>query len=104
MNRLFFVFGAVLALGTAPAAAADLAAGQQIYASECAQCHGRTGRGTAVFPTVRGKSAEFIAERLTQYRAGERVGPNSPLMIAAASDLSDPEIADVAAYIAASFE
>jgi cytochrome c553 len=101
--RLCFVLGAALSLNLAPPAAADTSAGQELYSAECAQCHGRAGRGTAVFPAVRGKSAELVSERLTQYRAGETLGPNSALMTAAVSDLTDAEIEKLAEFIAANF-
>lgn len=81
----------------------DLAAGAALYAETCANCHGRAGRGMASFPSIAGREAEYLAERLVQYRAGERVGPNSLLMIPMAADLSDADIADLAAYVSTTF-
>lgn len=101
--RMFFVLGAALSLNLAPAAAVETGAGQALYSAECAQCHGRAGRGTAVFPAVRGKSPEFVSERLMQYRAGETLGPNSALMTAAVRDLTDDDIEELAEFIGANF-
>ena len=78
---------------------ANIAAGERLFRGACAQCHGRTGRGQGSFPTVAGLEEEHIATRLTQYRAGERIGPNSGLMIPVASRLSDEDIANLAAFI-----
>ncbi len=103
MLRKSFVLGAALSLNLAPAAAADLNAGQELYSAEFAQCHGRTGRGTAVFPRIAGKTEDFVTERLKQYRAGETVGPNSALMTAAVNELTDADIENLAAFITTNF-
>ena len=47
---------------------------------------------------------DYIAGRLMQYRAGEKVGPNTPLMMPQATELSDDEIASLSAYISTSFK
>lgn len=95
---------AALTPGMAQAEDPDLAAGEAAYAETCGNCHGRSGRGMASFPSIAGKDAEFIASRLEQYRAGERIGPNSALMIPVAAELSDADIADVAAYVSTNFQ
>ena len=83
------------------ALAGDAAAGAAHYeAYACATCHGPTARGMASFPRLAGKEAPYLAERLATYRAGERVGANSALMIPHAADLTDGEIADLAAHLA----
>lgn len=84
--------------------AADTAAGEKMYASSCAQCHGRTGRGMASFPSVEGQEEDYLANRLEQYREGEDVGPNSGLMKPVAAKLSDEDIANLSAFIAANFQ
>ncbi|MEA2117782.1 c-type cytochrome [Halovibrio sp. HP20-50] len=94
----FVVLMVVTAL-TATAQAADKSAGETLYADECAQCHGREGKGMASFPSLTGRDADYIASRLETYRAGERVGANSSLMIPNATDLSDEDIANLAAYL-----
>jgi cytochrome c553 len=79
-------------------AAGDAAAGQQAFAA-CVSCHGPQGQGMAIFPKIAGQTAEYISGRLKQYRAGEMVGPTSPLMMPHAAGLSDAQIADLAAYV-----
>jgi cytochrome c553 len=83
--------------------AADIEACVAMYAADCAQCHGRTGRGLASFPSLLGMDAGEVAARLEQYRAGETVGPNSPLMWSVAGELSDEDIANLAAHISINF-
>jgi len=98
------VTGVGVALGAVPAAAQDVAAGEEIYENSCKNCHGPKAQGMASFPGLAGQSAEYLVELLEQYRAGEKVGANSALMQPNATGLSDADIANVAAYIATSFE
>ena len=84
----------------AQAEAADLAAGEEHYQGVCRNCHGPTAKGLASFPKLAGQTAQYLTERLEGYRAGETFGPNTPLMAPHAAELSDGEIADIAAYIA----
>ena len=100
---MLFVIVAALTLDTAQAQDTDTGAAEKIYAEVCANCHGPTGRGMASFPRLSGRDAGYIASRLKQYRAGEKVGPKSPLMIPNATNLSDAEITNLAAYISQNF-
>ncbi|GGY71756.1 c-type cytochrome [Marinobacter zhanjiangensis] len=95
---------AILTIGTAHAQAADASAGKAMFENSCAQCHGKQGQGMASFPSLKGNEAEYIESRLETYRAGEKVGANSGLMIPNAKDLSDDDIANLAAYISSSFK
>lgn len=95
---------AVMALATSQVQAADIEAGEAMYAQACAQCHGRTGRGMAAFPSLTGQDADYLAMRLMQYRDGETVGPNSALMMPVAAPLSDEDIADLSTFIATRFQ
>lgn len=83
---------------------ADVSAGETLYAASCAQCHGRTGRGMASFPALEGKDADYLVERLEQYREGKTVGPNSGLMKPVAAKLSDEDMANLAAFVSTNFE
>jgi len=100
----FLAASAALGLGAAHAQDADPASGETIYSAICANCHGPSGRGMASFPALAGQSADYIASRLMQYRAGEKVGPNSALMMPNAADLSDAEIASLAAFVETGFQ
>ncbi len=76
------------------------AAGQQKF-STCAGCHGIPGY-TNVYPTYHvprlgGQRAEYIVSALKSYRAGDR---QHPTMHANSWNLSDQDMADIAAYVA----
>lgn len=103
-------FATTLALVLAIAAPAiaqdtqpDMEAAEALYARACAQCHGRAGRGMASFPSVAGRDADYLEERLQQYRAGETVGPNSALMRPVAAALTDEDITKLAAFVSMNF-
>lgn len=93
--------GVSVTLTAAPALAGDAEAGKARYAETCANCHGPTGGGMASFPKIAGRDAAYLTGRLTQYRAGETVGPNSALMMPMAEELTDDEIANLVAYLSA---
>jgi len=105
MNKTVLIkIGAALLLCSTHAGAQDVAAGETAYQSVCRNCHGPTAKGMASFPKLAGSTVEYLEERLQQYRAGEQVGANTALMRPHAVDLSDEDIANLAAYIATSFE
>lgn len=93
----------IAAAGAETPTEGDIAAGAQRYKVNCVNCHGRTGRGMASFPSISGRDAAYVSDRLTSYRAREMVGPNSALMFSLAGELTDQEISDLAAYVAATF-
>lgn len=99
MTTRLLTIWAALVLGTTPLQAGDAATGEALYGDVCAACHGPSGRGMASYPRVSGKEVDYLTDRLNTYRAGERVGPNSMLMIPMAADLSDADIANLAAYL-----
>ena len=72
-----------------------------IRSETCLGCHGIASY-TNVYPTYRvpklgGQHAEYLSAALKGYRSGER---SHPTMRAQASNLSDQDIDDVAAYFA----
>lgn len=78
---------------------ADKEAGEARYNQTCINCHGPAGKGAASYPKISGKEVSYTKSRLETYRAGEKVGPNSALMIMMAKPLTDEEIANLAAYL-----
>ncbi len=101
---LLLTIGAALALGVTEARGGDIAAGEKRYLVNCVNCHGKSGKGMASFPALEGRDADYISGRLMKYRAKEQVGPNSAIMMHLASDLSDDDIANLAAYVSETFE
>jgi cytochrome c553 len=88
----------------APAAEVDLAAAEKIFQKSCRACHGNKAQGASSYPKLSDKSPEYIAEKLRIYRSGERIGPNSILMIQHAKKLSDEDIANISVYVATAFD
>ena len=65
----------------------------------CIDCHGAEGNAPidATYPKLGGQYADYLAHSLQEYRAGNR---QHALMTPQAADLSDQDIADLAAYFA----
>jgi cytochrome c553 len=101
--RLLAAACAALLASAVPSAAETAMPAEEMYAATCSACHGRSGRGVSAYPSLRGQTEDYIAERLTTYRAGERIGPNSMLMIPMAVDLTDEDIAGLATFISTTF-
>jgi len=88
-----FAAAALLAAGAAGAGNPELG---RAKSAPCAACHGEDGLGTAPnFPVLAGQYADYLVHALKQYRSGER---ENALMAPWVSDLSDADIADLAAY------
>ncbi|MBB3180842.1 cytochrome c [Variovorax sp. Sphag1AA] len=66
-------------------------------ALNCTMCHGAQGMSTSDAPNLAGQYPEVIIKQLMDYRSGKR---SSPIMVALATNLSDADIADLAAYYA----
>ncbi len=89
--------------GAVQASEPDLAAGEEIYQDVCRACHGPKAQGLASYPKLADKDESYLTDRLETYREGERVGPNSMLMIPHAQDLADEDIVNIVAYITSEF-
>lgn len=77
----------------------DAAAGKKLYRRNCRACHGATAKGASSYPKLVGHPAEYLIDKLERYRAGEKFGPNTPLMAQRVKSLSDQDFADVTAFI-----
>ncbi|MDQ2696104.1 MAG: c-type cytochrome [Pseudomonadota bacterium] len=100
--RLVATFAGLAAAGNG-LAAGDAAAGQYKF-STCTGCHSIPGY-TNVYPTYHvpklgGQHAGYIAAALNAYKIGDRPHPT---MQANAANLSDEDMADIAAYLSGSF-
>jgi cytochrome c553 len=104
-SRLLCKLTAVLAalcLTQMASAEADAERGK-VLADTCKGCHAVDSYNN-VYPTyhvpkVAGQNAGYLASALTLYRDGARLHPT---MVAQAASLSDQDIQDIAAYMAAS--
>lgn len=82
----------------------DLEAAAKIYSRSCRACHGNRAQGASSYPRISDKDPEYISDKLVRYRAGEKFGPNSVLMIQHAKKLSDSDIASLAVYVTTAFK
>ncbi len=85
------------AQAAAKAAASPVELGKMAYTG-CIACHGAGGEG-GVGPQLSGQSADMIAGKLLQYKAGETIGNQSALMWSQAAQLSDADIDNLAAFV-----
>ena len=91
---LFYIFF------TSLSNAADPLVGEKKFKEKnCVSCHGPKGMGMASYPRIGGKEVDYLTKRLETYRAGEKIGANSDLMIMNAKKLTDEDIADLTAYL-----
>lgn len=81
-----------------------IAAGEQLATTKgaatgqsCIDCHGADGNAPidASYPKLGGQYADYLAHSLQQYRSGDRA---QALMASQARELTDQQIADLAAY------
>lgn len=78
--------------------AGDPDAGRE-KAKACIGCHGKDGISVApTFPNLAGQKAAYIEASLKAFRAKERTGNQAKTMYPMAANLSDTDIADLAAW------
>jgi cytochrome c553 len=97
MQRLCLLVAICAALAT-PAVAADVKAGHQ-KALQCQACHGLDGQAKLPdAPNLAGQNAVYLAKALKDFRGGAR---KNDMMALVVRNLTDDDIADLAAYFAA---
>ena len=103
MRSARFLAAAALAAAASPAFAAGDAAAGKNKVFQCQGCHGIADWKTAYpevyrVPKLGGQKAEYLVAAMNAYKKGERDFATMRAMVA---DLSDKDIADIAAYYAA---
>jgi cytochrome c553 len=75
--------------------AADSVAGKE-KSKTCAACHGPEGNSaSADFPRLAGQHYDYLVKALNDYKSGTR---KNPIMAPQAANLSNRDIADLAAF------
>jgi sulfide dehydrogenase cytochrome subunit len=87
---------AVLLFAGASASTAEITQGAML-SNSCAACHGTDGKSPGAIPSIHGKTAEFISQVLTEFRAGTRP---STVMGRHAKGYTDEEINLIAEHFA----
>jgi cytochrome c553 len=97
-KRTLLLMSAALAAGIGSATAGDPAAGRR-KALQCQACHGLDGMSKLPeAPHLAGQVEPYLVKSLTDYRDG---GRKNEMMSVVAPNLTDEDIADLAAYYAA---
>jgi cytochrome c553 len=81
--------------------ASTTAEGKTKFDSVCRDCHGDRGQGRGIYPRLAGRPADELATRLRQYKSGHKTSDMSDTMRPFAQALSEREIDQLAAYLAA---
>lgn len=94
--RKILTLSSLLILGSfSQAQAADIEAGKSSSVA-CAACHGGNGiSAIPLYPNLAGQKEKYLESSLKAYRDG---GRKNPVMTQMASNLSDDDIANLAAY------
>ena len=66
----------------------------------CAACHGAGLKGSAIAPSLAGRSAAYLARQLLDVKTGARNGPSVAQMQGPVNGLNDEQIRDLAVYAA----
>jgi cytochrome c553 len=97
-RKLIFavMFILLLAAGAAQAGG-DPARGLALAEEGCASCHGEDGKGDEDYPSIAGLEEAKHIDFLKGYKSGEIVD-ETELMLDFVAELSDQDMADLAAY------
>ena len=96
----FFVATIALATEGASPIVGDPAAGKE-KAAVCAACHGANGNSVnPQWPNLAGQHAGYTAKQLHNFKNKDESGRNNAVMYGQAVNLSDQDMADLAAYYA----
>ncbi len=80
-------------------AAGDARMGRRLAAARCTPCHGATGMASqSDTPNLAGQNSLYLENQLRHFRSGDRVHVS---MNAVARDLTDEQIASLAAWFTA---
>lgn len=92
------LFALMLAAAASAQAGGDPARGESLSA-DCADCHGADGKGDELSPKIVGLDEAYFVEQLQAFKSGERTD-DEEMMLMYTEDLSDQDMADLAAFYA----
>ena len=101
---LMFSMSAAQAAGPVEVFKPDLAKGKEIM-QQCAACHGADGNAAApIYPKIAGQHGAYLYKQLKNFKPGkdgEKPLRENAIMAAFAAGLSDEDMRNVSAYLAA---
>ena len=95
---MFAVMFVLLAAAGAVQAGGDVAKGQELSV-DCADCHGDDGKGDEDNPPINGLDEATHFKMLKDYKSGELTDEDE-VMLMYTEELSEQDMADIAAYYA----
>jgi cytochrome c553 len=99
MKRTLFILSAIALGASLPTHAKGNYEAGKAKSTACAACHGTDGVSTVpTFPKLAGQHPDYLYQALKDYKAGKR---KNPIMAGMAANLSDADMADLAAYFSA---
>ncbi|MDD5249780.1 MAG: c-type cytochrome [Rhodocyclaceae bacterium] len=81
-----------------PRVEGDIAHGGEVYADQCAFCHGKTARGGGRFPMLAGQYTNYLQKQINSYLKGERPHDDDESR-GVLAELKDTDIRDILAYL-----
>lgn len=98
-KKLIIAMMFILMLVVGSAQAGGDAANGKALAEACADCHGDDGMGDEDFPAIAGMDAAEHSKALADFKSGARPDEDE-MMVDSVVDLSEQDMADLAAYYA----
>lgn len=99
MKKLLFFLTAIALGASLPTHAKGSYEAGKAKSTACAACHGADGvSAVPAFPKLAGQHRDYIYQVLKDYKAGKR---KNPIMAGQVANLSDADMADLAAYFSA---
>jgi cytochrome c553 len=95
---ILVVMGVFLLFSGAVQAGGDVARGQEL-SIDCVDCHGEDGKGDEDNPPIAGLDPAKHIDMLKGYKSGE-IEDEDEMMIDYVADLTEQDMADIAAYYA----
>lgn len=82
----------------APADAAQVPRGKELFAKLCVRCHGEQARGNEFYPRLAGQKLPYLQSSITRYRDNTGIR-NNQLMSIATAPLKNDDITALANYL-----
>lgn len=82
----------------APADAAQVPRGKELFAKLCVRCHGEQARGNEFYPRLAGQKLPYLRSSITRYRDNTGIR-NNQLMSIATAPLKNDDITALANYL-----
>jgi len=76
---------------------ARLEKGQALFRAKCARCHGLTGKGQGIFPSLAGQYPDYLMSQIAAFKSGDR--SSHSVMRKVAKGLSEDDLSLISGYL-----